>query len=211
MTNRPASPIIVWFRDLRLSDHPALCAAVKAGAPVIGLFVLDEASPGLRPLGGATRWWLAQSLRALGAGLEAKGASLVLRPPTSRARPGARAMFWNEIAREPHLTIVKQLETALTKLGAEVTTSAAAIKSDPLDSFGLEPHHPDWTGGLREAWSPGEKAAQARLKDFLQNGAKATRRPRPAGPRWHLVPLAALRLWRDQPASGLARRPLRDG
>src|SRR6202000_484534 len=42
----------------------------------------------------------------------------------------------------------------------------------PLEKFGLEPHHPDWAGGLRETWSPGEKQAQARLKDFLKNGAK---------------------------------------
>jgi deoxyribodipyrimidine photolyase len=34
--------IIVWFRDdLRLSDHPALHAAAKAGAPVICLYVLE--------------------------------------------------------------------------------------------------------------------------------------------------------------------------
>ena len=66
-----ARPCIVWFRDdLRLSDHPALHAASKTGAPVICLYVLDEQSralkaPEARPPGGAARWWLAQSLRAL--------------------------------------------------------------------------------------------------------------------------------------------------
>ncbi len=66
----PASPApcIVWFRDdLRLSDHPALHAAADRGAPVICLYVLDETAARCprRPLGGAARWWLAQSLRAL--------------------------------------------------------------------------------------------------------------------------------------------------
>src|SRR5215472_3645874 len=101
MTNPPDPPIIVWFRDdLRLSDHPALHAAAKAAAPVICLFVLDEASPGLRALGGAARWWLAQSLRALEASLKAKGASLALRRgPAAKAvadvarEAGARAVF----------------------------------------------------------------------------------------------------------------------
>jgi len=228
MTNPPAPPpIIVWFRDdLRLSDHPALHAAAKAGAPVIGLFVLDEASPGLRPLGGATRWWLAQSLRALEASLKAKGASLVLRQgPAAKVvadvarEAGAAAVFWNEIAHEPHLTIAKQLETELKKLGVDSKTfpgdllvspndirnkdgrglrvftpfwrrvlalgdpptplpapkslrPAEAIKSDLLESLGLEPHHPDWAGGLREIWTPGAKAAQTRLKGFLRDGAK---------------------------------------
>ena len=49
MVDRP--PVIVWFRDdLRLSDHPALAAAARIGVPVIGLYVLDEASGGVRPL-----------------------------------------------------------------------------------------------------------------------------------------------------------------
>src|SRR6185437_3087547 len=75
------APHIIWFRDdLRLSDHPALHAAGKAGAPMICLYVLDETMPApARPLGGAARWWLAQSLRALQAGLEAIGAVLILR------------------------------------------------------------------------------------------------------------------------------------
>ena len=81
MAGKPASPRIVWFRDdLRLSDHPALHAAAKTGAPVICLYVLDEASNAqARPPGGAARWWLAQSLRALQASLTSMGSALVLR------------------------------------------------------------------------------------------------------------------------------------
>jgi deoxyribodipyrimidine photo-lyase len=35
--------------------------------------VLDDRAPGIRPLGGAARWWLAQSLRALQASLRQAG------------------------------------------------------------------------------------------------------------------------------------------
>ena len=64
MAGTSASPCIVWFRDdLRLSDHPALHAASNMQRPVICLYVRDEAEE--RALGGAARWWLAQSLRAL--------------------------------------------------------------------------------------------------------------------------------------------------
>ncbi len=60
------NPVIVWFRnDLRLGDNPALTRAATTGRPVIPLFILDEAAPGVRPLGGAARWWLHQSLLAL--------------------------------------------------------------------------------------------------------------------------------------------------
>ena len=81
MAGQSVSPQIVWFRDdLRLSDHPALHAATRTGAPVICLYVLDEAgNASVRPLGGAARWWLAQSLRALQASLIAIGSTLVLR------------------------------------------------------------------------------------------------------------------------------------
>lgn len=73
-----AAPHIVWFRhDLRLADQAALRAAAAAG-PVIAAFVLDEASPGVRPMGGASRWWLHGSLAALDAALAARGGGLWL-------------------------------------------------------------------------------------------------------------------------------------
>ena len=98
--------------DLRLSDHPALHAAVKAHAKVAFIYVLDDKAPGIRPLGGAARWWLAQSLRALQASL-ASGVhrwccARDRRPrssPTSRARPVPSAVFWNEIAQAPHRAV----------------------------------------------------------------------------------------------------------
>ena len=39
--------------------------------------------------------------------------------------------------------------------------------SAALDDLGLEPRKPDWAGGLRAEWSPGESGAAARLEDFL--------------------------------------------
>jgi deoxyribodipyrimidine photo-lyase len=45
----------------------------------VSIYALDDRAPGLRPLGGAARWWLAQSLRALQASLREQGALLVLR------------------------------------------------------------------------------------------------------------------------------------
>ena len=73
-------PIILWFRrDLRLADHPALSAAAATGAPVIPLYILDDETPGAWRLGGASRWWLAGSLRALDKDLRAAGSRLILR------------------------------------------------------------------------------------------------------------------------------------
>jgi deoxyribodipyrimidine photo-lyase len=42
--------------------------------------------------------------------------------------------------------------------------------SDRLDDWELLPRHPDWAGGLRDAWTPGEAGAKARLDRFLSDG-----------------------------------------
>ncbi|MGG5819737.1 cryptochrome/photolyase family protein [Falsiroseomonas sp. HW251] len=72
------APALIWFRhDLRLADHPALTAAIAAGA-VLPAFVLDDEAAGAHRLGGASRWWLKGSLASLSADLAARGATLLL-------------------------------------------------------------------------------------------------------------------------------------
>src|ERR1700676_3640275 len=44
------------------------------------------------------------------------------------------------------------------------------LASDSLESWRLEPAHPDWAGGLRGTWTPGEVSGQQRLKEFLAKG-----------------------------------------
>jgi deoxyribodipyrimidine photo-lyase len=79
-----ATPQILWFRqDLRLADQPAVRAAAAAG-PVLPVYVLDDESPGLRPMGAASRWWLHHSLAALDASLRQMGGGLlVLKGPSA--------------------------------------------------------------------------------------------------------------------------------
>ncbi|HEY9213876.1 MAG TPA: FAD-binding domain-containing protein [Ancylobacter sp.] len=63
MTTSHQSPALVWPRDdLRLGDNPAIQAALVSERPIFLLYVRDEESAGLRPLGGAARWWLGRSL-----------------------------------------------------------------------------------------------------------------------------------------------------
>ncbi|MBO0903396.1 cryptochrome/photolyase family protein [Jiella sonneratiae] len=50
--------------------------------------------------------------------------------------------------------------------------------SDSLDDWDLLPTSPDWSGGIADFWTPGEKAAQARLEHFcdeLLDGYEAGR------------------------------------
>lgn len=45
--------------------------------------------------------------------------------------------------------------------------------SDRLESWQLVPSKPDWAGGIRTAWHPGEPAARRRLSDFAESGIEA--------------------------------------
>ncbi len=56
--------------------------------------------------------------------------------------------------------------------------------SDDLDEWALLPEKPDWAGGLRETWEPGEAGAEARLADFLDEAMAgyAEKRNRPDRP-----------------------------
>ncbi|WP_439367482.1 cryptochrome/photolyase family protein [Bradyrhizobium sp. DASA03005] len=137
-----------------MSDHPAVDAAANSGAPVLCLYVLDEAAG--RAPGGAARWWLAQSLRTLGAEIAARGGSLVLRRgsaakviPELAQESGARAVYWNEIAQAPHQAVERQLEAALAKLGThaqsfpgDLLVPPAAIRTK--DGRGLRVFTPFW-------------------------------------------------------------------
>ena len=70
---------VLWYRqDLRVSDHDALLDACARGA-VVPVFVWHPAGEGNWPLGGAQRWWLDRSLRALDAELRARGSRLTVR------------------------------------------------------------------------------------------------------------------------------------
>jgi deoxyribodipyrimidine photo-lyase len=45
------------------------------------------------------------------------------------------------------------------------------VASEPLVALDLRPRAPDWAGGLRAAWEPGEAAARDRLSAFLGGAA----------------------------------------
>ena len=66
---------IVWLRDdFRLDDQPSIHAA--GDRPALFVYVHDKAGGGARPLGGAAKWRLAESLTAMEAALSARGARL---------------------------------------------------------------------------------------------------------------------------------------
>ncbi len=77
---RDHNTIIVWLReDLRLGDHPAFEAAVRAGGAVVPVFVWSPEEEGRWAAGGASRWWLHHSLARMEEALAGCGSRLVIR------------------------------------------------------------------------------------------------------------------------------------
>ena len=55
---------IVWFRrDLRISDHPALNAAIESSDEIVPVFILDKKQ--IAEAGAKLLAYMGQSLRAL--------------------------------------------------------------------------------------------------------------------------------------------------
>jgi len=134
-------PVIVWFRDdLRLADHPALRAACDSGAPVICLFIREDGTPGRRDLGGAARWWLDRSLKALDAALRQRGNRLVLRSgPAGKvvaevlAATGASGVFWNRRYDGGGIGVDTALKSMLRDRGVAAMSFAANLLREPWD------------------------------------------------------------------------------
>ncbi|MGX1788435.1 cryptochrome/photolyase family protein [Bosea sp. NPDC055332] len=230
MTARPA---LLWFRDdLRLSDNPALRAAIDHG-PLVCLYVFDT-STDRRPLGGAARWWLSRSLRALSEAISAKGGELlILRGDPAELLPrivreaDVGHVAWNRRYDGAAVALDKALKAALTEADVTVESFNANLLNEPwqvktkadgpfkvftpywravrengepaaplpaptrlskatlpaalrqqaltVTDLALEPTAPDWSGGLRDAWTPGEDGAQERLASFLDETLKGYR------------------------------------
>lgn len=179
MADRSDAPCIVWFRDdLRLSDHPALHAAAATGRPIICLYVLDEARTrtASRPIGGAARWWLAQSLRALDKRLGAEGVPLVLRKghaasiiPQLACEVGARDVFWNSIAQAPHQDAEQAIATALRGFGINAQAFPGDLLATPetirtKEGRGLRVFTPFWRRIQGLGAPPEPLAAPSRLR-----------------------------------------------
>lgn len=258
MTERP---VIVWFRqDLRLADNPALTAAVRTGAPVIPVFVLDDSGAGDWRPGGASRWWLHQSLAALDESLRNRGSRLVLRSGAADQaltdllrETRAETVFWNRLYEPLAMRRDSEIKSDLKDAGVAVKSFTGNLAfepwtirtgndgpyrvfspfmkaclrkgapdqplaapdilaapdawpaSDELDSWALKPTTPDWAGGLREHWTPGEKGAHRRFEAFLDDSldSYAKARDQMAGettsrlsPHLHFGEISVRSIWR---------------
>jgi deoxyribodipyrimidine photo-lyase len=128
---------LVWFRrDLRLADNLALADGLTAG-PVIPVFIWSPDGPG-RPLGGAGRWWLDRSLRALAEDLARRGSQLVLRQgrpgevlQALAAETGAGAVVYQRLYDPEEAALSAELAAGARAGGFEVRSVSGALLVEP--------------------------------------------------------------------------------
>ncbi|WP_114946798.1 cryptochrome/photolyase family protein [Microvirga calopogonii] len=134
------SPVLVWFRDdHRLGDNPALAAAAATGSQVLCFAVCDD-SEDVRPLGGAARWWLHGSLKALGETLERAGSRLALfKGPTLSVveriaqETGASAIYWNRRYGAAEIALDSTVKKRLTEGGLKAHSFNGRLLHEPWD------------------------------------------------------------------------------
>jgi deoxyribodipyrimidine photo-lyase len=135
------APSLVWFRlDLRLSDNPALTAAVDRGRKIIPLFILDDEDAENWAIGGASRWWLHQSLDSLTKDMKAAHGDLILRRGSAEqilddiiAETGADAVYWNRRYEPWAIARDGKLKDSLKKRGIAVESFNGALLTEPWE------------------------------------------------------------------------------
>ncbi len=129
---------VVWFRqDLRLADNPAIAAALQRGV-IVPVYLWAPEEEGAWPPGAASRWWLAQSLRALQQDLEQRGSRLIVRrgpaaEELSRlaAECGASAIFWNRRYEPAAVARDREVKTRLRAEGLDAESCNGSLLFEP--------------------------------------------------------------------------------
>ncbi|MEM9057867.1 MAG: deoxyribodipyrimidine photo-lyase, partial [Pseudomonadota bacterium] len=135
-----SNPVIVWFRqDLRLADNPAYSAAAASGAPVIPVYVLDDESAGDWRMGGASRWWLHQSLAALDDSLDGRlgvfrGSAETLIPELAE-RSSASGVYWNRCYEPWRMDRDKTIKARLKADGREARSFNGSLLREPHEGL----------------------------------------------------------------------------
>ncbi len=195
IASEDGSPSIVWFRDdLRLTDNPALRAALDRDEPIVALYLLDEESEGGAPSaeprgGGCTgRWHPSPNGSRIGArrsccgegprrrcsrrGRRGRSGRRVLEPPLRRSRTRDRRGHQREAARRRGDGGVVRGEPPLRTVDRAHAGRQAVRRLQPVLAGGAE--------------APGAASADARGAEGARDlGIRRLRRPRVVGAAPH--------------------------
>jgi deoxyribodipyrimidine photo-lyase len=132
---------ILWLRqDLRLSDHPALAAALERGGALLPVYIWEPGEQGEWAPGAASRWWLHESLSALGADLAVRGSRLLLRRGPALgtlrelvAETRAQAVYWSRCYEPEAMARDRSVENGLRNAGIDARSFNSALLAEPWE------------------------------------------------------------------------------
>lgn len=128
---------ILWFRqDLRIADNPALLQAINHGQ-IYPIYILDDENAGLHEMGGASRWWLHESLLKLNEQLDGKlnfykGPADQIMINLAR-RLGAAAVYWNRCYEPWRITRDRKIKTDLQARNITIQSFNGSILWEPWE------------------------------------------------------------------------------
>jgi deoxyribodipyrimidine photo-lyase len=133
-----STALVLFRRDLRLIDNPALTAACDAHEHVLPIYIYDTDEDGQWSAGAAGRWWLHHSLAALQARLHGHHADLHIRRGNSLSilqklikKTGAVAVYWNRLYEPASIARDTRNKAALRDQGIAVHTHNASLWLEP--------------------------------------------------------------------------------
>ena len=145
---------------MRKGDPADILSALIGETGAGSVYWNDSFDPAMNARDGDIR----TALTGRGITVESFNATLLFDPSAIRSKAGTPfkvfTPFWRTLSSGPEPE--RPLPAPATIPGA-----AESPRSDALSSFDLLPTRPDWAGGIRESWTPGEAAAAERLHDFL--------------------------------------------
>ena len=131
------STIVHWFRqDLRLSDNPSLLQAAKCGN-VMPIYILDDENAGDHKMGGASRFWLHYSLKALKSSLNGNLSVYQGNPQEILddiiKRFDIKAIHWNRCYEPWRIKRDTEVKAALEAKGITVNTYNGSLLWEPWE------------------------------------------------------------------------------
>ena len=194
-------------RDLRARGSRLILRRGRAHE-VLAELARETGARQVHALAHAEPWWR-NAERAAG-----KLFDLVLHPGQYLLPPGSVRTG----AGQPYRIYTPFWRAALTQLPPPAPTPAPARldspvawpASDRLEDWALCPTKPDWAGGMRSAWQPGEAGAADLLSRFIDRAARyGDRRNFPSvegtsrlSPHLHFGEISVARVWHATMAAG---------
>lgn len=178
MPESKTKPILVWMRnDLRLKDNPALAAAAQQSTHVICVYILEEHKD-LRPMGGASKWWLDKSLKSLRSEISKRGGKLICRRgdpkkiiPDLVQETEAGGVYWGRRYGKPERDLDAELKASLADAGLDAKSFNTTLLTEPWSiettSGGYYKVFTPYWKSLKGSYSPPEALAAPEKLDGM--------------------------------------------